>query len=64
MVSSPCGNCNDIGFNFASVVKECTCFAKALKFQSALDSDLTIGDHGAGSEIWEMGQNPWFNSRH
>ena len=51
VIGSPRGDHNDISFEFASVVEECTRFVESLKFRSALDLDLTIDDHGAGSEI-------------
>jgi hypothetical protein len=60
IIGSPRGDHNDIGFDFASVVEECTRFVEPLKFRSALDLDLTIDDHGAGSEIWEGGRKLWF----
>ena len=50
-IDLPCGDHDDIGFNFTSVVEKCTRFVEPLEFWTALDLDLTIDDHRAGPDI-------------
>ena len=47
----PCGDHDDIGFNFASIVEKCTRFVETLELRATLDLDLAIDDHRAGPDI-------------
>ena len=47
----PCGDHDDIYFNFASVIEKRTRFVEPLELRATLDLDLTVGDHRAGPDI-------------
>jgi hypothetical protein len=55
-IGLPCGDHNDVGFDFTSVVEKRTRFVESLELWSALDLDLIIDDHSAGPDVWETGE--------
>ena len=57
-IGLPRGDHNDVGFDLASVIEECTSFVEPLELRAALDLDLTADDHGAGPDIWRGSFNP------
>ena len=47
----PCGDHNDIGFDFASIVEKCARLIEPLELWATLDLYLPIDDHRAGPDI-------------